>query len=119
MPVLARTFEQAGMSTIMVTNMPFWAERIGVPRTLAVQMPFGHILGKPRHKDQQVRIILNALQVLQAAQQPGTIVHSDETWPGSDEEAAHASHPPVHPPITAEMGRHIGSFLRGIRRNAK
>jgi hypothetical protein len=28
----------------------------------------------------------------------------------------HASHPETPPPVTAEMGRHIGKFLRGLRR---
>lgn len=30
MPVLARTLEATGLSTILVTPMPFWAEKIGV-----------------------------------------------------------------------------------------
>ena len=38
MPVLARTLETLGLSTILVTNKPFWAERVGVPRTLAVEL---------------------------------------------------------------------------------
>ena len=64
MPVLARTLEAHGLSTILVTNMPFWAEKIGVPRTLAVEFPFGHMLGQPGDVAVQRRVILQALDVL-------------------------------------------------------
>ncbi len=119
MPVLARTFEGAGMSTIMVTNMPFWAEKIGVPRTLAVEFPFGHILGQPHNKEQQMRVIRQALEVLEKAQAPGTIIHSEEKWPAPLEEAMRDCHPETRPPIGAHMGRYIGSFLRGLRRGER
>jgi D-proline reductase (dithiol) PrdB len=115
-PVLARTFEAAGLSTIMVTNMPFWAERIGVPRSLAVEFPFGHILGQPHNVPQQMRVINEALEVLESAQEPGTVVHSPETWPAPLEEAMRDSHAETPPPISGEMGRHIGRFLRALRR---
>ncbi|KKL27183.1 hypothetical protein LCGC14_2387760, partial [marine sediment metagenome] len=46
MPVLARTFEEAGLSTVLVTIMPYWSERVGVPRTIGVEFPYGHILGR-------------------------------------------------------------------------
>lgn len=116
MPVLARLFEAAGLSTILVTNMPYWAEKVGVPRTLAVEFPFAHILGKPNDVEGQMRVIQQALDVLDSAGSPGVIVHSPEEWPGSLEEAVRISHPETRPPIAAEMGRHIGEFLRGLRR---
>lgn len=116
MPVLARLFEAAGMSTVMVTNMPTWAERIGVPRTLGVEMPFGHILGKPGDPTGQRGIILEALEVLGSAAAPGAVVHSEARWPGTEEEAMHAAHPEVPPPIMGQMGRHMGAFLRNLRR---
>jgi hypothetical protein len=104
------------MSTVMVTNMPYWAEKVGVPRTLAVEFPFGHILGQPQNKQQQMRVVRQALEVLETAAAPGTIVHSPEKWPASVEEALRDSHPDTPPPIMGEMGRHIGQFLRGMRR---
>jgi D-proline reductase (dithiol) PrdB len=118
-PVLARTFEAVGLSTVVVTNMPVWAERIGVPRTLAVEFPFGHILGQPGDREQQMRVIRQALEVLENAKEPGTIVHSQERWPAPLDEACRASHPETPPPIGAEMGRYIGSFLRGLRRGRR
>lgn len=116
MPVLARIFEAAGMSTILVSNMPYWADRIGVPRTLGVELPFGHILGKPGDTEGQRALILEALSVLGAATEPGMIVHSKVTWPGTEAEAQHAAHPEVPPPIMGQFGKHVGNILRNLRR---
>ena len=119
MPVLARTFEAAGMSTVVVTNMPVWAERVGVPRTLGVEFPFGHPLGQPHNVALQMRVIEQALDLLETTREPGAIVHSPEAWPGTDEEAMHLAHPDTPSPVTKEMGRHIGKFLQGLRRDAR
>jgi D-proline reductase (dithiol) PrdB len=104
------------MSTIMVTNMPYWAEKIGVPRALAVEFPFGHTLGRPHDREQQMRVIRQALEVLETADAPGTIVHSGERWPEPFEEALHAWHPEEPSPIVRVMGRHIREAIRGSRR---
>jgi hypothetical protein len=115
-PVLARIFEAAGISTVVVTNMPFWSERVGAPRSLAVEFPFGHILGQAHNSKLQRRVILQALDVLRQSAGPGVIVHFQEPWPEPLEAARRASHPETPPPVAAEMGRHIGNFLRGMRR---
>ena len=95
MPVLARTLEAAGLSTILVTNMPFWAEKVGTPRTLAVEFPFGHTLGQPNDEAQQLRVIRRALGVLETAEAPGTIVHSTENWPVPAKEVVRVMAPRV------------------------
>ena len=100
----------------MVTNMPFWAERVGAPRTLAIEFPFGHILGQPHNRDQQMRVIGQALKVLETASAPGVIIHSPEEWPEPLEEALRVSHPESPPPMAKEMGRYIGDFVRALRR---
>ena len=99
--------------------MPFWAERVGAPRVLAVEFPFGHILGRTGDQDLQLRVINQALEVLEQAEAPGAIVHFQEKWPEPLKKALHDSHPEQAPPIMAHMGRHIGSFLRGMRRGAR
>ncbi len=106
------------MSTVMVTNMPFWSERIGVPRSLAVEFPFGHIIGMPGDPAMQDRVIQHALRVLEGASEPGVIEHLQEKWPEALEQARRRSEPEVPPPVAAQMGRHIGKFLMGMRRGA-
>ena len=84
MPVLARAFEAAGMSTVTITMMPIWSERIGVPRTLAVEFPFGHPIGHAHDVGEQLVVVRAALDVLRTAPGPGTIVHLDRTWPDAE-----------------------------------
>jgi hypothetical protein len=116
-PVLARTLEAAGFSTILVTMMPYWAERTGVPRTLAVEFPFGQTLGQPHNVDQQMRVIRKALEVLEAAQAPGTIVHSRETWPVPPVEAQKVWQPLHAAPIIAELAPRFREMLRERRKS--
>jgi len=80
--VLARMFEQGGISTILVTMMPTWGQRYGVPRAVAVEFPFGHPLGLPGHPEMQTAVINDALKTLEEAPGPNTIVHLDYEWPG-------------------------------------
>jgi hypothetical protein len=115
-PVLARIFEAAGMPTVLVTNMPFWSERVGAPRSLAVEFPFGHIIGPAGDRTMQTRVIRQALDVLETAGRPGTIEHFQEPWPEPLELGLRRSGPKVPPPIAARMGRYIGRFLMGMRR---
>ena len=84
--MLARAIEAAGISTIFVTMVPYWAERRGVPRTLGVEFPFGHTLGNAGAAGQQLRVIRRALEVLRDAKEPGSIEHFDEVWEGDERE---------------------------------
>lgn len=114
--MLARTLEAAGLATILVTMMPFWAERIGVPRSLALEFPFGHTLGQPHNIPQQRRVITQALKVLEGAESPGTVVHSPETWPVSQRESIAQWQPAETTPIIKVMAPKIRVLLRGQRK---
>ena len=117
MPVLARTMEAMGLSTILVTNMPFWAEKMGVPRTLAVEYPFGHMLGQPHNVEQQREVIQEALGVLATARVPGTIVHSSEKWPVVQKETLRKWQPEKPSPVMEAMRPHVIKLLRERRRS--
>jgi hypothetical protein len=99
----------------MVTMMPFWAEKLGVPRTLAVEFPFGHTLGQPHNVDQQMRVIRRALKVFEDADTPGTIVHSTETWPEPLNEAKVNWQPKEPSPIIKVMTPQVLKLLRPKR----
>jgi D-proline reductase (dithiol) PrdB len=96
--------------------MPFWAEKVGVPRTLAVEFPFGHILGQPHEAAQQMRVIHHALKVLETEKVPGTIIHSDETWPESQKAAMKDWQPKEASPVMEVMAPH---FLKVMRQQRK
>ncbi|MFQ5668361.1 MAG: hypothetical protein ACE5I7_18290 [Candidatus Binatia bacterium] len=72
------------MSTVVVTMMPVWSERVGVPRTLGVEFPFGHPLGHAHNVDEQLAVIRHALRLLERAPAPGPIEESPITWPDPD-----------------------------------
>lgn len=116
MPVLARTLEAAGLTTVLVSMMPYWAEKMGAPRTLGVEFPFGHPLGAAGDAGQQQRVLAQALELLRLAEEPGTIWHSDETWPGPLDDAIQAWQPPEPSPIIAELKPRIRELLRERRR---
>lgn len=115
--MLARTLEAIGLSTIVVTMMPYWAERVGTPRSLAVEFPFGHTLGRPHDKAGQMRVIHQALRVLESAQSPGEIVHSPDVWPVSHEQASKSWQPEQPSPIIAALAPDFRKMLRERRRS--
>lgn len=117
--MLARTFEAGGLSTVLVTNMPFWAGRIGVPRGLAVEAPFGHLLGQPGDIQGQRMVIDQALQVLVGAKAPGTIDHSSLVWPHPLEQAVRDWQPEEPSPIVQVLSPMIKTLLRERRGKPK
>ena len=116
MPVLARTLEAGGLATILVTNMPFWAEKVGTPRTLAVEFPFGHMLGQPHDVEGQKRVIRQALKVLESAEAPGAIVHSAEQWPIPTQEAIKTWQPAEPSPVTDVLAPLVMEIMRKRRK---
>jgi hypothetical protein len=101
---LARTFEAAGLSTVVVNMMPVWGERFGAPRTLGVEFPFGHTLGMAGDAGLQTRVIRAALGLLVSAQSPGpAIAYFDEPWPGDFDEWKKAWHPKQPSPVIKMM----------------
>ena len=101
--MLARTFEEAGLSTVLVTVMPYWAERLGVPRTVGVEFPYGHPLGRPGDRDMQTGIIREALRLLEEATGPGEIRELDYMWPQDLDEAKRDWQPLEPSPIIRMM----------------
>ena len=119
MPVLARSLESAGLSTILVTMMPYWAEKVGTPRSLAVEFPFGHTLGEPHDVPQQMRVIEQALRALETSSAPGTIIHSPETWPIPPKEAYKAWQPKEPSPIIQAMAPRLRQIIREHRQRER
>jgi acetylornithine deacetylase/succinyl-diaminopimelate desuccinylase-like protein len=105
-PVLARVIEAAGISTVLVTMMPFWSEKMGVPRTLAVEFPFGHALGHAGDRDEQLAVIREALRVLREAREPGTVHHMEREWPDFEKWKT-AWYPPALPPIIKVLAERL------------
>ena len=116
--MLARLFEATGFSTILVTMMPFWSEKVGVPRTLAVEHPFGLTLGQPNDPERQQHVIREAFSLLESATEPGTIAHSDYEWPIAARQARKQWQPLEASPIIAVLAPQLRQMLRAQRKKA-
>lgn len=53
---------------------------VGLPRALNVQVPFGCPLGAPNDVDQHLRVLRQALLLLEQAEDPFTLVRSEERY---------------------------------------
>ncbi len=95
-------FEDGGISTILVTMMPTWAERYGVPRAAAVEFPFGHPLGLPSQPEMQTMVINDAMKVLKEAVEPNTVVHLPHAWPGDESQWRRRWQPASASPLIAK-----------------
>jgi D-proline reductase (dithiol) PrdB len=95
-------FEERGLSTVIVTNGPFFSE-IGVPRTVAVEFPYGHMLGFPGDREMQMRVIEEALAMLEEAKEPGEKKELDIEWPQEFDLARKDWHPSEPSPIVKMM----------------
>ncbi len=87
------------MSTVLVTMMPHWAERLGAPRTVGVEFPYGHPLGRPGDRDTRMGIIRSALKLREEATAPGEIRELNYVWPQELDEAKRGWQPPEPSPI--------------------
>ncbi len=101
--MLAQTFERQGLSTVLVTMMPYWAEKIGAPRTVGVEFPFGHPLGQPGDRETQMMVIGEALRLLEEGREPGVVRELDLEWPQPLDEAKRDWQPPEPSPIVKMM----------------
>jgi hypothetical protein len=98
--------------------MPYWCERIGVPRTLAVEFPFGQTLGRAGDEAMQLRVLRRALGALAEAPEPGWIAHAKARWPEPVEGAIKAWQPAEPSPIIDELRPRFREILR-LRRGKR
>lgn len=116
--MLARLFEAAGISSVLVTNMPVWSEKIGVPRTVGVEFPYGHPFGGPGDRAMQMNVIKAALGLLESATRPGEVVDVDLEWPRPLDEAKRDWQPLEPSPIVARLIEQRRSQAEQARRLA-
>jgi hypothetical protein len=96
--------------------MPYWAEKVGTPRTLAVDAPFGQTLGRPHDVAHQMNVIRQALAVFESASEPGGIAESTEAWPQDPKTAIKEWQPSEPSPIVRVMGPRVREILRERRK---
>jgi hypothetical protein len=69
-----------GISTVCLNMRREVAENVKPPRTLFVKFPFGAPLGSAGDSETQRGVIMEALEILATATEPGIIVDSQRVW---------------------------------------
>jgi hypothetical protein len=89
--------EEKGFSTVTLTVSPEFNREIGIPRVAAIEYPYGRPVGQVNDDEGQRKVLLEALSVLEKAQEPGQVFHLPFEWPEEPKETKW--HPPVASPV--------------------
>jgi len=89
--------EEAGFSTIVLTPTHDFNRTVGIPRSAAIEYPYGRPVGEVNDKKGQREVLLATLACLERATKPGQVLHLPFTWP-EDPKDTHW-HPPEMSPI--------------------
>jgi D-proline reductase (dithiol) PrdB len=101
--LVAREVERRGIATVAISIVRQATEATPPPRALFVRFPFGHALGEPGNRDQQIAVLLRAFRLLYEARAPGEIRDAGlrwrrETYPPPQWAEFAALAPPDRPP---------------------
>ena len=102
--------EKAGFSTIVLTPTHDFHRAVGIPRSAAIEYPYGRPVGQVDDREGQREVLLSALSCLEQASKPGEINHLPYTWPQEPKETH------WHPP---EMSPIIKMYLDDIKKARK
>ena len=89
--------EEAGFTTIVLTPTQDFNRAVGIPRSAAIEYPYGRPVGQAGDRKGQRMVLLEVLSCLQQASKPGGICHLPFTWPEEPKETHW--HPPEMSPI--------------------
>jgi hypothetical protein len=91
---------------VVLTPTHDFNRKVGVPRSAAIEYPYGRPVGQVGDKVGQRAVLLATLEVLVNAQKPGEVRHLQFTWPEDPKETD------WQPP---EMSPLIKVFLKDIK----
>lgn len=86
MGLFARHIEAAGIPTVSLSSGLDITQAVRPPRTAFINFPLGHQVGKAFDRTLQRSIILDALNLLKTAKEPGTLVQLPYKWNEGDPE---------------------------------
>lgn len=79
---LARVLEESGLATVVIGTNAF-RDRLAamqLPRTVITRHPMGRPLGAPNDRETQRKVLLAALDLLEAASKGGVIVDLPDSY---------------------------------------
>jgi hypothetical protein len=93
----ARFLEEAGFSTVVLTPTHEFQRAVGIPRSAAIEYPYGRPIGQVGDREGQRQVLLKTLEVLEKVQKLGNVWHLPFTWP--EESKATDWQPPEMAPL--------------------
>ena len=102
--LIARDLEKAGIPTTSLTSAWSITAAARPPRAAFLDYPLGHTSGKPLDRADQLTCVQGALDLLESAKEPGTIVDLHRVWSEDDSWKRH--------PLTSGKGPGDGRTAR-------
>ncbi len=102
--------EKANYTTIVLTPTHDFHRAVGIPRSAAIEYPYGRPVGQVDDRKGQREVLLATLSCLEQASKPGEIYHLPYTRPTEPKETH------WHPP---EMSPIIKMYLDDIKKARK
>jgi hypothetical protein len=93
----AKVLEEAGFSTVVLTPTPEFHRLVGIPRSAAIEYPYGRPVGEVGDREGQRKVLLETLSTLEKVRESGEIRHLSFTWP--EEPKAAKWQPPEMSPL--------------------
>jgi hypothetical protein len=81
----------------VLTPTPEFHRAVGIPRSAAIEYPYGRPVGQVGDREGQRQVLLAALAFLEESSQPGQVRHLPFSWP--EEPRDTHWHPPHMSPI--------------------
>jgi hypothetical protein len=82
----ARFLEEAGFSTVVLSPTYEFHRVVGIPRSAAIEYPYGRTVGQVGDREGQRQVLLAALSLFEKARKPGEVDHLPFTWPEEPKE---------------------------------
>jgi len=79
--VAARHLEAAGFSSVVLSPTYEFHRAVGIPRSVAIEYPYGRPVGQVGDRSGQRAVLQRALAFLAQARKPGEVLHLPFTWP--------------------------------------
>lgn len=93
----ARFLEEKSFSTIVLTPTWEFHNAVGIPRSVAIEYPYGRLFGDVGDISGQRKVLEATLEALESAERPGDVSHLPFVWPEAPKDTHW--HPPAMSPI--------------------
>jgi hypothetical protein len=108
----ARYLEEAGFSTVVLSPTYEFHRAVGIPRSVAIEYPYGRPVGQVGDKRGQREVLLKALTFLEKAQKPGEVLQLPFTWPEDPKKTD------WQPPEMSPLIKHYLEEIKAARQRA-